>query len=90
MDHNLLVHLRQSKNPRGKLASWILELEGLDYDLQYRPGSALPHADALSHGPVDRIDDVDEVAVKVVRLDNDYGMAVAQPEDPKISEVMEL
>ena len=89
-DHNPLVHLRKSKDPRGKLARWILELEALDYDLQYLPGSALPHADALSRGPVDKIDDVDEAAVKVVTLDDDYAMVVAQCEDPEISEVMEL
>ena len=95
-DHNPLVHLRQSKDPRGKLARWMLELEALDYELRYQPGKSLPHADALSRGPVE--DDVGEwfseveakAEVRATTLGNDYKVRVAQHEDQYLKEVISL
>jgi hypothetical protein len=54
-DHNPIVWLRKQKDPRGKFARWIIELEAVDYDISYRKGSANSAADALSRGefPVD-------------------------------------
>ena len=47
-DHNPLVHLRQQKDPRGKFARWIAELEEYDYTVQYIRGKTNIKADLLS------------------------------------------
>ena len=47
-DHNPLVHLRTQKDPRGKFARWINELEEYDYSIKYIPGKENVKADALS------------------------------------------
>ena len=47
-DHNPLVYLRNKKDPRGKFARWLSELEEFDYQVQYIPGSRNVKADALS------------------------------------------
>ena len=36
--HNLLVYLRNQKDPRGKFGRWITELEEFDYTVKYIPG----------------------------------------------------
>ena len=51
-DHNPLTYLRSVSQPQGKLARWILKLEQYDYELRYKPGKQIPHADALSRHPV--------------------------------------
>ena len=47
-DHNPLVHLRETKKPRGKFARWIAELEEYRYTIEYLPGKQNIKADALS------------------------------------------
>lgn len=47
-DHNPLVFMRQQKDPRGKFARWILELEDYDYTVKYVKGVENVKADALS------------------------------------------
>ena len=47
-DHNPLTHLREQKDPRGKFARWLAELEEFDYSIQYIPGKFNIKADALS------------------------------------------
>ena len=47
-DHNPLVWLRQKRDPRGKFASWLLELEGLNNVVRYRRGVDNMAADYLS------------------------------------------
>ena len=47
-DHNPLVHLRNQKDPRGKFARWINELEEFNYCVKYIPGKENIKADALS------------------------------------------
>ena len=47
-DHNPLVHLREQKDPRGKFARWISELEEYNYTVEYIPGAANVKADAFS------------------------------------------
>ena len=50
-DHCPLTYLRGCKDPRGRLARWILELEQFTYTMEHRSGSLIPHADALSRAP---------------------------------------
>ena len=47
-DHNPLVWMRHQRDPRGKFARWLIELEGLSYEIQYRKGSENLVADYLS------------------------------------------
>jgi len=47
-DHNPLTHLREQKDPRGKFARWIAELEEFNYSVHYIPGKFNIKADALS------------------------------------------
>ena len=35
-DHNPLTWLRKQKDPRGKFARWLMELEAINYEIQYR------------------------------------------------------
>ena len=50
-DHNPLSYLRSVSQPQGRLARWILKLEQYDYEIRYKPGKSIPHADALSRHP---------------------------------------
>ena len=50
-DHNPLTYLRSVSQPQGRLARWILKLEQFEYELRYKPGKSIPHADALSRHP---------------------------------------
>ena len=47
-DHNPLTYLQKKKEPRGKVARWIAELEVFDYGVRYIPGKRNAKADALS------------------------------------------
>ena len=47
-DHNPLVYLRSQKDPRGKFARWISELEEYDYVVDYFPGPDNVVADPFS------------------------------------------
>jgi transposase InsO family protein len=47
-DHNPLVWLRDQRDPRGKFARWIMELEELNYRIEYRRGRENEAADCLS------------------------------------------
>ena len=47
-DHNPLVHLRDKKDPRGKFARWISELEEYNYEVKFIPGKSNVKADGLS------------------------------------------
>ena len=47
-DHNPLVWMRHQRDPRGKFARWLIELEGLRYEIQFRKGSENLVADYLS------------------------------------------
>lgn len=47
-DHQPLKYIRKQKDPRGKLARWLIELENLDYTVEYVPGKENVEADYLS------------------------------------------
>ena len=50
-DHNPLVYMRTQKDPRGKFARWILELEEYEYTVKYVKGVDNVKADAMSRNP---------------------------------------
>ena len=37
-DHNSLQRMRRQRDPMGKLSIWTMELESLNYEIQYRKG----------------------------------------------------
>ena len=47
-DHQPLKYIRKQKDPRGKIARWIMELENIDYTVEYIPGKENTEADYLS------------------------------------------
>ena len=76
-DHNPLVWLRLQKDPRGKFARWIQELESLDYCVEYIKGSENLPADYLSRleSPIDW-----EINDEVEHFER-HVFAVVPPED---------
>jgi len=49
-DHSAILWLQKMKDPSGKLARWLFELQHLDYEVKHRPGtsSIMKVPDALS------------------------------------------
>ena len=47
-DHQPLKYMRNQKDPRGKMARWLVELENYDYRIEYLPGKDNIQADYLS------------------------------------------
>ena len=56
-DHEPLKHIRRQKDPRGKLCRWILELEGLNYEIHYVRGKDIPVPDGLSRVEIPKSED---------------------------------
>ena len=53
-DHTAVKYIKEQDSntrPRGPIARWILELQGYDFEIQYRPGKSNAAADALSRLP---------------------------------------
>ena len=51
-DHQALQWLKTVSGRGGKLLRWAGELSTLEFNLEYRPGKAMQHADALSRSPI--------------------------------------
>ena len=66
-DHNTLLWLRQKRDPRGKFARWLLELEGLNYVVKYRRGSENLAADYFSRSANNYDTEVDDEAESLER-----------------------
>lgn len=52
-DHQPVVSVLTSAELKGRLARWVSELQQLEMDVEYRPGSVLTDADALSRLALD-------------------------------------
>ena len=59
-DHNPLQWLRRQRDPRGKFARWLIELESMNYNIQYLRGKDNVLADHLSRFPGGMDEDVND------------------------------
>ena len=52
-DHTAVKYIKQQDHtrPKGRIARWMLDLQGYDFDIEYKPGKANTAADALSRLP---------------------------------------
>ena len=55
-DHHSLSWLNQNKASNCLLARWAMILEGYHYNVKYRPGTQMGHADGLSRLPTEQPD----------------------------------
>ena len=68
-DHNPLVHLRETKNSKGKFARWITELEEYRYTVEYLPGKQNIKADDLSRNEnATDFDNIEEFEDKIYTI----------------------
>ncbi|KII60784.1 Retrovirus-related Pol polyprotein [Thelohanellus kitauei] len=76
-DHQPLVHMKTLKDPKGRRARWIMELENYDYVIEYKPGKTNTVADAISR------------SVASISLHFDIDIAKAQSEDDETKELIQ-
>ncbi|KAF0702834.1 Uncharacterized protein FWK35_00039000, partial [Aphis craccivora] len=60
-DCQALVYLNLHKTVKPQIARWFEVLHEYDFEIKYRPGSRMAHADALSRAVDDETDDADSV-----------------------------
>ena len=94
------VHLRGTKEPRGKLSRWLNELEEYTYRIEYRPGKLNVVADALSRDETAKMtnltedEDWEDKIYVINELKNDepfkQQLIEEQDNDPVISGVKEM
>ena len=99
-DHQSLTWLQGLKEPKGRLARWILALQEYEFEIKHRPGRQHSNADTLSRFPratTQQIPDksVDEdvmvgvYATEVCTSWSKTEIVKAQQDDPSISMIMQ-
>lgn len=98
-DHKPLLGLLAADKPVPESCSprvlrWALLLSGYSYDLKYRPGSQIAHADGLSRLPLPTAEFVVDCPAEVLMLEGVYpgvlssnAVAAATSRDPVLSQV---
>lgn len=66
-DHKALSYLRSIKDPKGRIARWIMFLENYDYEVIYRPGTQNGAADGVSRI---RYESLDQDEMNDVQIEN--------------------
>ena len=90
-DHNPLKNIRGKKDPRGKIANWLMELEEYDYQVEHIPGKNNVVADCLSRSgtknepPTSRLEDF----VFLVSDDFNEQLRTSQAEDVVVRRAIE-
>ena len=92
---------KKMAQPSGKLARWGMALQELDFQIEYRPGTANARADLLSHYPVSLLQDdvvrsqaqplvaavVDEPSTVAEGSDEDT-LSHRQRQDPRLADII--
>lgn len=66
-DHIALKWLLRLKEPSGRLARWVLEIQQYEFEVEYRKGTANRVADALSRNPIEHpCEDVRTMACPII------------------------
>ncbi|KII65427.1 Retrovirus-related Pol polyprotein from transposon 17.6 [Thelohanellus kitauei] len=76
-DHQPLIHIKTMKDPKGRRARWLMELENYDYDIEYIPGKTNSIADSLSR------------SIAFVSLQLDIDTRKSQSQDPETIKFVE-
>jgi len=51
-DHQALRYIKSMKDPHGRIARWLMEMQMYDYDINHKPGKLHVVPDALSRAPI--------------------------------------
>lgn len=90
-DHQALTALLNTKEPSGKYARWIVQLQQYDITIKYRPGVTNKNADALSRAPLQVQSECEEMSVMPVhQVDAADELIKAQKQDVLLAEVRRI
>ena len=100
-DHQSLTWLQGLKEPKGRLARWILTLQEYDFAIVHRPGRENSNADALSRSPLPTTvvnhphlpDEEIVIGVRPTLIETEWSLeeiCQAQHDDPVVSTVLQV
>ena len=84
-DHTALVWLLTQKQPRGRIARWILTLQSFDFTVKHKPGVSHKNADAIS-----RITNLPEVLALDANIFTQENIKDKQREDKTLAPLIKL
>ena len=96
-DCSALRHTLTQKNINPRIARWWLLIQDFEFTVEYRPGTAMRHVDALSPNPVLPITDRDTdsaaersvVVCRTMGIDLDDWVRIAQEQDTRCTAIKE-
>jgi hypothetical protein len=88
-DCNSLKASSSKKELIPRIARWWLQLQEYTFEVQYRPGERMKHADALSRNPSPLTKEEEEDAY-VLRIEPATWVLSAQLTDPKVQDIKEV
>lgn len=98
-DHRPITFLKTLKEPKGRIARWIVRLQEYDFTLKYKPGSENYVADFLSRLPEcleaegladhETLPPAAEVVASLLFTEDPRGLYEEQRQDPDIKAVIE-
>lgn len=72
-----------------RIARWWIALQEYDCSIEYKPGQAMQHVDALSRNPLPCVsdDDKNEHLTRILQISQDDWLLSLQLSDPKICHI---
>lgn len=71
-----------------RIARWWLQLQEFDFTVEFRPGQAMKHADALSRNPV--LNDPQPETIEIMNIRTEDWLHTVQMTDPKLKHIREI